>query len=288
MTSFFIDAQLLQNVAREKMLSGHFSSACKVLTESLIGISKKQVDLILNGEYSLINKDGGIEMIEEVDQDYKDFLKNVKFELEYSEEKRKGISREEVKNYYKINHYEFISHKTEDRVISFPKILMDEIIGKKEKRENLNELQEVEQFKLLTGFNENEVSEIANEIKIFGYQTFSNFSLFRENNTFGRLTGVVKKLEDKNNLTDTDILFLDLEDRDTLLKHYRLFEKVGAVIAYSTMTSLLAHVDIFRNSKEDYEQTPLLLINRRDKAQIEKMYKKRISINFKKDIISIP
>lgn len=288
MTSFFIDAKTLQNVAREKMLAGHFESACKVLRETLVGISKEQIDLILNGDYSLENKDGGIEMIKEESEDYKKFLSEVKNEIENSEYKRKQISREELKKDYQINHYEFVNHQTDERVITFPKVIMDNMIGKETEVSILdfNGMTAKEQFELLIGVEEKEANEIANEIKIFGYQVFSDFSLFRENNAFGRLTGVVKKLEDKNTITDTDILFLDLEDRETLLNHYRLFEKAGAVIAYSTMTKLLAHIDIFRNSKEAYEQTPLLLIHRSEKAQIEKLYKKKISINFKKDIIS--
>lgn len=287
MNSFHINAKVIENVAREAMLSGHFEDAYKVLKESLIGINQEQINDILNGVAEIINVENGINIIKNSNVEYQKNLLAVKEKIENSEFERRKIQHENLKKFYLKKHYEYINHKIENGIISAPKIIIDELIGKISSSNLFNEVPAFEQIKILLPFyTEKEIQDVISDIKFFGYQIFSNFTLYKENNSFGRLSGVVKKLEDKSNIKDTDILFLDIEDRDSLLKHYRLFEKAGAVIAYSTMTSLLGHVDIFRNSKEDFEQTPLLLINRNQKEEINKMYQKNITINFKLNTIS--
>lgn len=287
MNSFHINAKIIENVAREAMLSGHFEDAQKVLKESLIGINQEQINDILNGVAEIINVENGINIIKNSNVEYQKNLLAVKEKIENSEFEQRKIKHENLKKFYLKKHYEYVNHKTENGIISAPKIIIDELIGKISSSNLFNEVPAFEQIKILLPFyTEKEIQDVISDIKFFGYQIFSNFTLYKENNSFGRLSGVVKKLEDKSNIKDTDILFLDIEDRDSLLKHYRLFEKAGAVIAYSTMTSLLAHVDIFRNSKEDFEQTPLLLINRNQKEEINKMYQKNITINFKLNTIS--
>lgn len=287
MNSFHINAKIIENVAREAMLSGHFEDAQKVLKESLIGINQEQINDILNGVAEIINVENGINIIKNSNVEYQKNLLAVKEKIENSEFEQRKIKHENLKKFYLKKHYEYVNHKTENGIISAPKIIIDELIGKISSSNLFNEVPAFEQIKILLPFyTEKEIQDVISDIKFFGYQIFSNFTLYKENNSFGRLSGVVKKLEDKSNIKDTDILFLDIEDRDSLLKHYRLFEKAGAVIAYSTMTSLLAHVDIFRNSKENFEQTPLLLINRNQKEEINKMYQKNITINFKLNTIS--
>lgn len=287
MNSFHINAKVIENVAREAMLSGHFEDAQKVLKESLIGINQEQINDILNGVAEIINVENGINIVKNSNVEYQKNLLAVKEKIENSEFEQRKIKYENLKKFYLKKHYEYVNHKTENGIISAPKIIIDELIGKISSSNLFNEVPAFEQIKILLPFyTEKEIQDVISDIKFFGYQIFSNFTLYKENNSFGRLSGVVKKLEDKSNIKDTDILFLDIEDRDSLLKHYRLFEKAGAVIAYSTMTSLLAHVDIFRNSKEDFEQTPLLLINRNQKEEINKMYQKNITINFKLNTIS--
>lgn len=287
MNNFHINAKVIENVAREAMLSGHFEDAQKVLKESLIGINQEQINDILNGVSEIINVENGINIIKNSNVEYQKNLLAVKEKMENSEFEQRKIKHEKLKKFYLKKHYEYVNHKTENGIISAPKIIIDELIGKISSSNLFNEVSAFEQIKILLPFcTEKEIQDVISDIKFFGYQIFSNFTLYKENNSFGRLNGIVKKLEDKSNIKDTDILFLDIEDRESLLKHYRLFEKAGAVIAYSTMTSLLAHVDIFRNSKEDFEQTPLLLINRNQKEEINKMYKKNITINFKLNTIS--
>lgn len=287
MNSFHINAKVIENVAREAMLSGHFEDAQKVLKDSLIGINQEQINDILNGVAEIINVENGINIVKNSNVEYQKNLLAVKEKIENSEFEQRKIKYENLKKFYLKKHYEYVNHKTENGIISAPKIIIDELIGKISSSNLFNEVPAFEQIKILLPFyTEKEIQDVISDIKFFGYQIFSNFTLYKENNSFGRLSGVVKKLEDKSNIKDTDILFLDIEDRDSLLKHYRLFEKAGAVIAYSTMTSLLAHVDIFRNSKEDFEQTPLLLINRNQKEEINKMYQKNITINFKLNTIS--
>lgn len=153
-----------------------------------------------------------------------------------------------MKTKYQKDHIEFVSYQTEDRLVYFPQELMDSIITSNTLPVLYENLTPIEQLDLLINSSSSDLKLVENlirDVKVFGYQFF-NFKLFRENSSFGRLTGKVKTIEDKKSLKDTDILFLDIDDRDSLVKYFSLFEKVGAVIGYSSMTTLLAHHDIFR------------------------------------------
>lgn len=276
MKNFQITAIVIQNIVREKMLQGYFEEAKKTLSECLFGINDRQVELILEGDAALIDTDEGIDIIAHKDNKYKEYLEKVREKNISPEEVRKTKS-EILKKQYQKNHNEFIYHTMEEERVYFPKVLMDKIIN-----ESTKELTEELDLLINPYFsNLEKTNTLISNIKSFGYELMS-IKLFRENNIFGRLTGKIKTLKDKNNLKDTDILFLDLEDRESIVKYFSLFEKVGAVIGYVTMSSLLAHHDIFQKSKEDYMQIPLLLITKSEGNLFRKLENDLITLDFKK------
>ena len=280
MSHFQAKANPIQNMVREKMLQGYFDEAEKTLSECLVGINEQQVSLVLNGEAALVDVEGGIDILEQEDIEYKKVLAKVRDRLAEPENVRK-LESEHLRKAYQKNHEDFCYHYLEDGRVSFPKNLMEQIIS-----EGLAE--DVERLDLLINPYESDEEKTAlliSEIKAFGYQ-IGDVRLFKENPTFGRLTGKVKTLEDRASLRDTDILFMDLEDREGLIKYFSLFEKVGAVVGYASMTSLLAHHDIFHKSKESYMQIPLLLINRSDGKTFRNYRGEMLTLDFKRGRIS--
>ncbi len=280
MSHFQTRANPIQNMVREKMLQGYFDEAEKTLSECLVGINNKQVSLVLNGEAALIDVEDGIDIIEKEDVEYKKILSEVRYRLAVPENARK-LESECLRKACQKNHEEFCYHYLEDGRVSFPKNLMDLIVS-----EGLAE--DIEKLDLLINpyeSGEEKTALLISEIKAFGYQV-GGIRLFRENSTFGRLTGKVKTLEDRASLSDTDILFMDLEDRESLIKYFSLFEKVGAVIGYASMTSLLAHHDIFHKSKESYMQIPLLLIGRDNGKTFQDYRGETLTLDFKRGRIS--
>lgn len=280
MKNFQITADVIQNLVREKMLQGDFEEAKKTLSECLFGINDKQINLILEGDAVLIDTAEGIDIANHEDKKYKEYLKKVRDKNISPEEVRKAKS-ETLKKQYQKNHNEFIYHTTENEKVYFPKVLMDKIVD-----EGTDDL--IKELDLLINPYISDLEKtniLIYEIKSFGYQIM-RINLFRENNTFGRFTGKIKTLKDKNNLKDTDILFLDLEERESIVKYFSLFEKVGAVIGYATMTSLLAHHDIFHKSKESYMQIPLLLINKGDGMTFRNMEGQILTLDLKRNFIS--
>lgn len=276
MKNFQITADVIQNLVREKMLQGDFEEAKKTLSECLFGINDKQINLIVEGDVVLIDTAEGIDIANYEDKKYKEYLKKVRDKNISPEEVRKTKS-ETLKKQYKKSHNEFIYHTMEDERVYFPKILMDKIINESKK-------EIIEELDLLINPYVSDLEKtkaLVSDIKSFGYELMS-IKLFRENNIFGRLTGKIKTLKDKNNLKDTDILFLDLEERESIVKYFSLFEKVGAVIGYVTMSSLLAHHDIFQKSKEDYMQIPLLLITKSEGNFFRKLEGDLITLDFRK------
>ncbi len=283
MNNFSINADVIQTIAREKMLSGFFDDAHNFLSECLFGINEEQIYSIIEGDAKLIDVMGGIDIVEEVDLAYKTILKQKRELLSLSGVEQRKQEHSNLKTIFKKNHFEFVSHLTDENLIYFPKKLMDAAITTDASPILYGELSPIEQLDLLINPNQSDLQSVemlVRDIKVFGYQ-FLNLKLFRENNSFGRLTGKVKTIEDKKNLKDTDILFLDIDDRDSLVKYFSIFEKVGAVIGYSSMTTLLAHHDIFRQSKENYEQIPLILINKSDRQRILNIVGETISLDFK-------
>lgn len=280
MKNFQITADVIQNLVREKMLQGDFEEAKEILSECLFGINDKQINLIVEGEAVLIDTADGIDIVNHEDNKYKEYLKKVRDKNISPEEVRKTKS-ETLKKQYQKNHNEFIYHTTENEKVYFPKVLMDKIVD-----EGTDDL--IKELDLLINPYISDLEKtniLIYEIKSFGYQIM-RINLFRENNTFGRFTGKIKTLKDKNNLKDTDILFLDLEERESIVKYFSLFEKVGAVIGYATMTSLLAHHDIFHKSKESYMQIPLLLINKGDGMTFRNMEGQILTLDLKRNFIS--
>lgn len=288
MNAFSISAEVVQNVAREKMLFGFFNDAHVFLSECLFGISEEQINLIVEGNAKLINAPNGIDIINEEDVEYKNILNQKRESLLLSETEQRKQQHNILKTKYKKAHFEFVPYQTEYRNVYFPKNLMDSIIISDTSPVLYENMTSIEQLDLLVNSSSSDlkfVEDLIRDVKVFGYQFF-NFKLFRDNSTFGRLTGKVKTIEDKNTLKDTDILFLDIDDRDSLVKYFSLFEKVGAVIGYSSMTTLLAHHDIFHQSKENYEQIPLVLINKNERQRLLNIVGKTITLNFKFDIAS--
>lgn len=288
MSAFSISADVVQNVAREKMLSGFFEDARVFLSECLFGISEEQIDLIIEGDAKLIDVPNGMDIVDEEDVEYKTILKQKRESLSLSETEQRKQQHNILKTKYQKDHIEFVSYQTEDRLVYFPQELMDSIITSNTLPVLYENLTPIEQLDLLINSSSSDLTFVENlirDVKVFGYQFF-NFKLFRENSSFGRLTGKVKTIEDKKNLKDTDILFLDIDDRDSLVKYFSLFEKVGAVIGYSSMTTLLAHHDIFRQSKENYEQVPLVLIHKNERQRFLNLVGKTITLNFKLNIAS--
>lgn len=280
MSHFQAKANPIQNMVREKMLQGYFGEAESTLLDCLRGINKHQVGLVLNGDAALVDVDGGIDILEQEDLEYKKILSEVRDRLAEPENVRK-LDSEGLRKAYQKNHEEFCYHYMEDGRVSFPKNLMDLIIS-----EGLAE--DIEKLDMLINPYESDDEKtglLISEIKAFGYQ-IGDIRLFKENPTFGRLTGKVKTLEDRASLRDTDILFMDLEDREGIIKYFSLFEKVGAVIGYASMTSLLAHHDIFHKSKESYMQIPLLLINRSDGKTFQDYRGETLTLDFKRGRIS--
>lgn len=265
MSHFQTRANPIQNMVRDKMLQGY---------------NEHQVGLVLNGDAELVDVEGGIDIFELEDLEYKKILAKVRVSLAVPENARK-LESERLKKAGQKNHEEFCYHYLEDGRVSFPKNLMGRIIS-----EGLAE--DIEKLDMLINpyeSNEEKTALLISEIKAFGYQ-IEDIKLFKENPTFGRLTGKVKTLEDRASLKDTDILFLDLEDRESLIKYFSLFEKVGAVVGYASMTSLLAHHDIFHKSKESYMQIPLLLINRSDGKTFRDYRGETLTLDFKRGRIS--
>lgn len=288
MNSFSINADVIQNVAREKMLSGFFDEAYNFLSECLFSINEKQIYSIIEGDAKLIDTPDGIDIIEEESLEYKITLKQKRDSLLFSETEQRKHKHAALKAMYKKLHFEFIPHLMDEQIIHFPKELMDSVIESEASPVIYEDLTAIEQLDLLVNPLASDLKRIETlscDVKVFGYQ-FLNFKLFKENNSFGRLTGKVKTIEDKKSLKDTDILFLDLDDRDSIVKYFSLFEKVGAVIGYSSMTNLLAHHDIFHKSKENYEQLPLILIHKSNRKMIMDIVGETITLNFKLGIAS--
>ena len=280
MSHFQAKANPIQNMVREKMLQGYFGEAESTLLDCLRGINKHQVGLVLNGDAALVDVDGGIDILEQEDLEYKKILSKVRDRLAEPENVRK-LESERLRKAYQKNHEDFCYHYLEDGRVGFPKNLMDGIISE-------GSVEDIEKLNILINpyeSNEEKTALLISEIKAFGYQ-IGDIRLFKENQTFGRLTGKVKTLEDRASLRDTDILFMDLEDRESLIKYFSLFEKVGAVIGYASMTSLLAHHDIFHKSKESYMQIPLLLINRSDGKTFRGYRGDTLTLDFKRGRIS--
>lgn len=280
MSHFQTRANPIQNMVRDKMLQGYFDEAEKTLSECLVGINEHQVGLVLNGDAELVDVEGGIDIFELEDLEYKKILDKVRVSLAVPENARK-LESERLKKACQKNHEEFYHHYLEGERVIFPKKLMERIIT-----DSL--VEDIEKLDMLINpyeSNEEKTALLISEIKAFGYQ-IGDIKLFKENPTFGRLTGKVKTLEDRASLKDTDILFLDLEDREGIIKYFSLFEKVGAVVGYASMTSLLAHHDIFHKSKESYMQIPLLLINRSDGKTFRDYRGETLTLDFKRSRIS--
>lgn len=85
MSTFSISADVVQNIAREKMLSGFFEDAHVFLSECLFGISEEQIDLIIEGDAKLIDVPNGMDIVDEEDVEYKTILKQKRESLSLSE-----------------------------------------------------------------------------------------------------------------------------------------------------------------------------------------------------------
>lgn len=85
MSTFSISADVVQKVAREKMLSGFFEDARVFLSECLFGISEEQIDLIIEGDAKLIDVPNGMDIVDEEDVEYKTILKQKRESLSLSE-----------------------------------------------------------------------------------------------------------------------------------------------------------------------------------------------------------
>lgn len=128
MSAFSISADVVQNVAREKMLSGFFEDARVFLSECLFGISEEQIDLIIEGDAKLIDVPNGMDIVDEEDVEYKTILKQKRDSLSLSETEQRKQQHNILKAKYKKAHIEFVSYQTEDRLVYFPQELMDSII----------------------------------------------------------------------------------------------------------------------------------------------------------------
>lgn len=128
MSHFQAKANPIQNMVRDKMLQGYFDEAEKTLSECLVGINEYQVGLVLNGDAELVDVDGGIDILEQEDLEYKKILSKIRNRMTVPENARK-LESERLKKACQKNHEEFCYHYLENGRVSFPKNLMGQVIS---------------------------------------------------------------------------------------------------------------------------------------------------------------